>query len=273
MSTGVSWATEKWITVEGCSHESAGCGHSGKPVWCYAEYMEMLRCRKAGVEFVPWTAANAARNVRCLPEALREPFTWKKPQARVFVNDMADTFHALVPDAFIKQMFEVMVQCPRHQFLLLTKRIERAAALPGGPWSENIWLGTSVEDRKMLYRLEHLRNAPAAIKYLSFEPLKEDLGKVDFTGIHWVIVGGQSKPGYHDMDHAWAWSLYEQARAVGIAFYFKQSSALRAEQDIELIGPDGVGRIIREYPDVDRILGRPRQRSLFDLMAASGGAR
>src|SRR5918911_572945 len=182
MSTAISWTNETWNPATGCSRVSDGCRY------CYAEALSLRR----GWSTKPWTHNNARENVLLHHDRLRKPYTWKTPRM-VFVNSMSDLFHELIPDEFIAQVFAVMADLPRHTFQVLTKRPERAAAWPG-PWAPNIWMGTSVEDRRVLPRVDELRACAARLRFLSCEPLLGDLGPLDLTGIHWVIVGGESGP-------------------------------------------------------------------------------
>jgi protein gp37 len=156
--------------VTGCSRVSEGCRN------CYAEALSLQR----GWSRLPWTAGNAAANVVLHPERLRKPFSWKTPR-RVFINSMSDLFHERLSDRFIPQIFETMVLTP-HTYQCLPKRPERAATW-SGPWTDRIWLGASVENRKALGRLDALRASAALVRFLSVEPLLEDLGAIDLRGI------------------------------------------------------------------------------------------
>jgi protein gp37 len=161
---------------------------------------------------------------------------------------MSDLFHEAIPDGFIGEIFRVMNDCERHTFQILTKRPERAAAWPG-PWTSNIWQGTSIENRKSLTRLDAIRKCGAALCCVSFEPLLEDLGPLDLTGIDWIVVGGESGPGFRPMDHAWARSIRDQCVAAGIPFFFKQSSAPRREVRTQLVEADGRRTRWQQYPN------------------------
>lgn len=231
MGTLIRWTDAVWNPVTGCSKVSAGC------VNCYAERIS-LRFKRSEH---PWTHPFAAQNVKLHPERLKMPYTWRKPR-RVFVNSMSDLFHELVPDDFIAEVFAVMVDLPQHTFQILTKRPERMAAWPG-PWPANVWAGTSVEDRRVIGRIDQLRQCPAAVRFISFEPLIGAVGEVDLSGIHWAIVGGESGPGYRPMDVAWARELRDQCLDQEVAFFFKQSAGPRTEMAPEL---DGV--LWEQYP-------------------------
>lgn len=232
-----------WSPVSGCSHKSDGCS------FCYAEALSL----RFGWSKKPWTAVNARENVILHPERLQHPFKWRQPK-KVFVCSMADLFHELVPDDFIAQVFATMNALPHLTFQVLTKRTARLASWPG-PWTPNIWAGGTVEDRKALPRIDEVRRCGAAVHYLSFEPLLEDLGPLDLTGIHWAIIGGES--GKHisshperQMDHAWARSIRDQCVAASVAVWFKQSSGVRSETGTELIEVDGSRTTWRQFPRI-----------------------
>lgn len=247
MATLISWTDETWNPTTGCSHVSDGCRY------CYAETLSL----RFGWSKKSWTHNNAAENVVLHPERLHKPYTWKGPK-RVFVNSMSDLFHEHVPDDFIARVFAVMNDLPQHIFQVLTKRPERAATWPG-PWPSNIWMGTSVEDRRVVHRIDHLRLCQAQTRFLSCEPLLGDLGDIDLTGIHWVIAGGES--GLHirthserEMDHAWARRLRDLCLEASppVAFFFKQSSGIRTEMGTELIEEDGSTTTWREFPQTSQ---------------------
>lgn len=239
--TKISWTKVTWNPVSGCSKISEGCRH------CYAESLSL----RFGHTRAPWTAANVAANVRCHPDRLRQPYKLKDP-TRIFTNSMSDLFHDAIPDEFISRVFAVMQDLPQHTFQVLTKRPERAAAWDG-PWSPNIWMGTSIEDAKNLTRLESLRLCGAAVKFISAEPLLGPLEGLNLEGIGWVIVGGES--GFHMsreperwMDHAWARSIRDEALRTGSAYFFKQSSAVRTELGTALQHEDGSLWLWQQYP-------------------------
>jgi protein gp37 len=163
-------------------------------------------------------------------DCLGEPRAWKKP-ARIFVNSMSDSFHSGVPLGYIKQMFAVMNENPQHVFQVLTKRAKRLAEIAlQVEWSDNIWLGVTVENDRHLWRVEELRSIPAKVRFISFEPLLGDVGEIDFAGIDWAIVGGES--GWHarPMDPEWVLSIKSQCDEQGVLFYFKQWGGTRKKQ-------------------------------------------
>lgn len=225
--TGIEWTHvpgykgETWNPVRGCTKVSPGCKH------CYAEtFAERWR----GIPGHPY---KQGFDLRLVPEKLDEPLRAQKPRA-YFVNSMSDLFHEKVTQAFIRRLWSTMSRTPHHLFMVLTKRADRMQREVGltsfDPWSyplPNVWLGVSVEDRKHgLPRVDILRTIPAAVRFLSIEPLLEDLGEIDLTGIHWVIVGGESGPGARPFDFEWARRILAQCQAAGVAFFMKQAGSL-----------------------------------------------
>jgi len=188
-------------------------------------------------------------DLRLVPEKLTEPFTWRSPKL-VFVNSMSDLFQDDVPDEYIEAVCRVMAAAKWHTFQVLTKRSERLRKLLSGQLrfaadQAHIWWGVSVEDRKYgLPRVDHLRSAPAKIRFLSIEPLLEDLGDIDFSGISWVIVGGESGPGARPIERDWVVSIREQCKASGVPFFFKQWGGVRKVSN----GRELDGRTYDEYP-------------------------
>lgn len=244
MSTKISWTQETWNPTTGCDEVSAGCD------FCYARELT----KRYG-----WNDGNF-NQVILHPERLRKPFSWKQP-VRCFVNSMSDLFHKDVPDSFIQQVFDVMRQTPQHTYQILTKRPARMKLWHD--WPENVWAGTSVEDRRVIARIDHLRQTPAQTRFLSCEPLIGPLGAVDLTGIHWVIVGGES--GRH-MTHpsnprwmhmAWAREIRDQCAAAGIAFFFQQDSGPRTELRPYLVEDDGSHTVYHEYPETHPVSLQP----------------
>ena len=235
--TRISWADLTWNCISGCSKVSAGCD------MCYAETLSL----KYGWTKKPWVGENADENVTLKPHRIKEPYKLKEP-SRIFVNSMSDMFHPNVPDNYIAQIFDVMNDLPQHVFQILTKRPRRAARYPG-PWTDNIWQGTSIESKATLYRIDQLRQCQAKTRFLSLEPLLEPLGDMNLDGIHWVIVGGESGKGYRPMDHKWARDIRDQCVDLNIAYFFKQSAAPRTEMGIKLIEDDGSENIWNQFPD------------------------
>ncbi|MGQ9479788.1 DUF5131 family protein [Chloroflexus sp.] len=206
----IEWTEATWNPLTGCTKISPGCKH------CYAERMA-LRLRAMGVE--------KYRNGFTLtlhPDVLEEPLTWKKPRM-IFVNSMSDLFHKDVPLAFIHQVFDVMRRASWHQFQVLTKRAERLSELaPVIDWPKNVWMGVSVEHAGYTFRIDHLRQTNAHIKFLSLEPLLGPLPDLNLDDIDWVIVGGESGPHVRPMQAAWVRDIRDQCIRAGVPFFFKQ---------------------------------------------------
>ena len=209
-SSSIEWTELTWNPTTGCDKISAGCK------FCYAEVMSR-RLQAMGVE----KYADGFK-VRQHEAALAIPFGWKKP-AMVFVNSMSDLFHKDVPVKFIQEVFRVMNANPHLIFQVLTKRSERLAELREEfNWSQNIWMGVSVEDEKLVHRIDDLRKVPAAVRFLSCEPLIGPLRKMNLKGIDWVIVGGESGASPRPMDPEWAIDIRDQCEKHDVAFFFKQ---------------------------------------------------
>ncbi len=221
MSTGtaIEWTGVTWNPVTGCDTISPGCDH------CYArtlarrlKAMGQARYSRDGD---PRTSGPGFA-VTCHPAALALPYRWRAPRL-VFVNSMSDLFHARVPDDFIRRVFAVMAGTRRHTYQVLTKRPRRAARLAAAlPWPRNVWLGVSVETARYLPRADTLRAVPAAVRFISAEPLLGPLDGLALGGIGWVIAGGESGPGYRPPEAAWFRALRDQCAAAGVPFFFKQ---------------------------------------------------
>lgn len=208
--TKIEWTDVTWNPTTGCTKISAGCKH------CYAETMAH-RLKAMGVEKYEGGFSLAVHE-----SALDAPLKWSKPRT-VFVNSMSDLFHRDVPDEFISRVFEIMVQCPKHKFQVLTKRAGRLERLSRKlPWASNVWMGVSVEDSRQLPRIESLRSTDASVKFLSLEPLIGPLSDLKLDGIGWVIVGGESGPKARPMDASWAIEIRDNCIEAGVPFFFKQ---------------------------------------------------
>ncbi|MDX2199948.1 MAG: phage Gp37/Gp68 family protein [Phycisphaerae bacterium] len=226
----IEWTDATWNPVRGCTKISPGCAH------CYAStFAERFR----GVPGHPY---EQGFDLRLVPEKLEEPLRWSKPRL-IFVNSMSDLFHDDVPDSYILKCVQVMRRADWHTYQVLTKRSERLLAMLCGPLRDacrdsHIWWGVSVENRKHgLPRLNQLRQTPAAVRFLSIEPLLEDLGQIDLSQIAWVIVGGESGAGARPMDQTWVASIRDQCRAASVPFFFKQWGGVRkGERGRELDG-------------------------------------
>jgi len=206
----IEWTESTWNPVTGCTKISLGCKN------CYAERMAK--------RLLAMGQPNYAKGFKLATHdhVLELPLKWKKPQT-VFVNSMSDLFHKDVREDFIQKVFDVMNRAPWHTFQVLTKRAERLAELSDRlPWSKNIWMGVSIEDDKYRHRIDCLRYAESAVKFISFEPLIGAVGKVNLRNIDWAIVGGESGPGARYMDPIWVTDLRDQCVKQKVPFFFKQ---------------------------------------------------
>lgn len=238
--SSIEWTQHTWNPVTGCTKVSPGCKH------CYAEVMAH-RLKAMGA-----TGYESGFELALHPSRLNQPLQRKAPTT-YFVNSMSDLFHEGVPDAFIEEVLAVCAATPRHTYQVLTKRSERLPAFfASRNCPSNVWLGVSVEDRRYgVPRIEHLRQVRAAVRFLSVEPLLEDLGKLDLRGLHWVIVGGESGAKARPMHSDWAENVRRQALAQGVAFFFKQWGAWGADgvrRDKKRNGRMLAGRVWDEYP-------------------------
>ena len=233
----IEWTDATWNPVRGCTKISPGCKH------CYAEtFAERFR----GVKGHPY---EQGFDLRLVPQKLTEPFSWRSPKL-VFVNSMSDLFQPGVPDEYAEAVSSVMVKADWHTYQVLTKRSDRLNELLNGRLGfaaerNHIWWGVSVEDRKYgLPRIEDLRNSPAGVRFLSVEPLLEDLGEMNLSGINWVIVGGESGPGARPIQKEWVIAIREQCQAARVPFFFKQWGGKRKAR----YGRELDGRTYDEYP-------------------------
>jgi protein gp37 len=209
--SSIEWTELTWNPTTGCSKVSSGCKY------CYAEVMTK-RLTAMGVT----KYEDGFNKVRIHPDTLQTPYTWRKPKV-VFVNSMSDLFHKDVPLSFIQQVFKVMNDNPQHIFQVLTKRSERLKGIEGVlNWTSNIWMGVSVEDEKVINRIDDLRATGAMIKFLSCEPLLGPLPNLRLDNIDWVIVGGESGHKARKMEEAWVTDIQQQCEVSKVAFFFKQ---------------------------------------------------
>jgi protein gp37 len=225
--TTIEWTERTWNPVTGCSKVSQGCKH------CYAE--------RIADRF--WGQREFTQ-VQLHPERLSHPARVRRP-SMFFVNSMSDLFHPEVPLEFISKVFDVMGACEHHTFQVLTKRSERLAEVaPSIVWPRNVWMGVSVEDERVISRIDHLRDVPAAIRFLSLEPLLGPLNALNLSGIHWVIVGGESGPGARPMEASWVRAIRRQCRAADVPFFFKQWGGVFKKQSGRTLD----GRSYNEFP-------------------------
>jgi len=251
INSHIEWTDATWNPVRGCTKISPGCKH------CYAEtFAERFR----GVKGHPY---EQGFDLRLVPEKLTEPFLWRSPSL-VFVNSMSDLFHEDVPDEYIEMVCRVMTTAKWHTFQVLTKRSARLRDLLRGRLrfaaeQEHIWWGVSVEDRKYgLPRISHLQAAPGRVRFLSIEPLLEDLGDFDLSHINWAIVGGESGPGARPMLEEWVVSIRDLCAEARVPFFFKQWGGVRKKRN----GRSLQGRTYDEYPTRVRMQIPERSRCL-----------
>src|SRR5262245_52876108 len=208
--SSIEWTESTWNPLTGCTKISPGCKH------CYAERMALRLQAMGQANYVNGFTLTLHEN------ALELPLRWKKPQT-IFVNSMSDMFHQRVPRDFIVRAFDVMGRAYWHRFQILTKRAERLAFIsPDLCWSENVWMGVSVENDSYSYRIDYLRETDAAIKFLSLEPLLGPLNHLNLNSVDWVIVGGESGPRARPMQPEWVRSIRDQCLNANIPFFFKQ---------------------------------------------------
>lgn len=238
VQSAIEWTNATWNPVRGCTKISAGCKN------CYAErFAERFRG-------VPGHPFEQGFDIRLVPEKLAEPLKWKEPRM-IFVNSMSDLFHDRVPDSFIEQVVRVMLLARWHTFQVLTKRGDRLQQMLNGPLkfaakAKNIWWGVSVENKRDgVPRIKCLERANVAVRFLSVEPLLEDVGQLNLKGISWVIVGGESGPRSRPMKVEWVRSLREQCHQAGVAFFFKQWGGVRKKAT----GRQLDGKTYSEFPE------------------------
>ena len=237
----IEWTDATWNPVRGCTKVSAGCAH------CYAEtFAERWR----GIKGHPF---EFGFDLRLVPEKLSDPLKWSNSR-RIFVNSMSDLFHEDIPEAYIAKVAAVMRIADWHIYQVLTKRPARLekllkGRLRGAAAAPHIWWGVTVENRKHgLPRIDALRRTGAAMKFLSIEPLLEDLGPIDLTGIDWVIVGGESGPGARPLEQEWVTPIQQQCQEKGIPFFFKQWGGVQKSR----FGRELNGRTYSEFPKTTR---------------------
>lgn len=239
--TSIEWTDATWNPVSGCTKVSAGCD------FCYAE---RIAERFRGVPGHPF---ENGFDLTLRLHKLREPLAWKTPK-RIFVNSMSDLFHKAIPRGFIDAVFDTMEAAPWHVFQVLTKRSslmrnyvnQRYGSV--APTPDHIWLGVSIENRGSLTRLLHLKQTRPTVRFVSFEPLLEDLGTLELAGIHWAIAGGESGPHARAIDRAWVRSLRDQCRQQDVAFFFKQWGGIRPKSRGNRLD----GRQWLQYPQLRR---------------------
>jgi protein gp37 len=239
--SSIEWTEATWNPVTGCDRISTGCDH------CYAltlaKRLKAMGATKYQNDGDPRTSGPGFA-VTTHAAALEQPYRWRSPRV-VFVNSMSDLFHARVPLAFIKDVFAVMADTPQHTYQVLTKRAIRARRLVDElDFPPNMWLGVSVESSYYFHRIDELRRIPAAVRFLSCEPLLGRLDGINLDGIGWVIAGGESGPNYRPMDITWARDIRDSCVGADVPFFFKQWGG----RTPKLLGRELDGRTWDEYP-------------------------
>ncbi len=245
-NSAIEWTEATWNPVTGCTKISPGCK------FCYADRMAK-RLKAMGQQ--------RYRNGFLLtlqPDVLDVPLRWKRPRV-IFVNSMSDLFHEDVPFDFIRDCFNVMQTASQHTFQVLTKRPERVADLADAlPWPENVWMGTSVENANYTWRVHELRKVPAQVRFLSVEPLVGPIPRLPLSGIHWVIVGGESGPGARPMEKDWVTQIRDRCLRRCVPFFFKQWGGVHKSKTGRLLD----GRTWDEMPQIKRGGNGKAKRSL-----------
>lgn len=230
--TKIEWTESSWNPITGCSPISPGCAH------CYAARFAKRLQAMGNPRY------KNAFEVTIHEDLINAPLSWKKPQM-IFVNSMSDLFHDDVPTEIIKRIFDTMNKAPAHTFQVLTKRAERLAELaPELQWSDNIWMGVSIENQDMIFRSDLLRQTDAHIKFISAEPLLSSLDGLNLEGIDWLIVGGESGPGCRPMKKEWVLDLKNLCEATDTAFFFKQWGGINKKKAGSLLD----GKMYKDYP-------------------------
>ena len=233
-ATKIEWTEMTWNPVTGCKKVSQGCKH------CYAERMAKRLHAMGALRYANEFEPTLHEDLIHLPRG------WRRPRL-IFVNSMSDLFQEDVPLEFIRRVFDRMTACPQHTFQILTKRGERLAELASDlPWPRNIWMGVSVETVRVVDRIRHLQGVPAAVRFLSCEPLIGPLDALPLQGIQWVIVGGESGPRARPMRPEWVFSILDQCRIAGVPFFFKQWGGVRKDRT----GRQLHGRTFDEMPAI-----------------------
>jgi protein gp37 len=231
--SAIEWTEATWNPVTGCDRVSPGCAH------CYALDLA-ARLKRFGQAKYQIDGARASSGpgfaVTLHRQTLDVPLRWKKPRV-IFVNSMSDLFHEEVPLDFIQEIFDVMSRAERHVFQILTKRHERLLELaPLLPWPPNVWMGVSIENRRFVHRADYLRGVPAAVKFISAEPLLGPLEDLDLEGIDWLIAGGESGPKHRPVKEEWLIDLRDMCLDAEVPFFFKQWGGLRPKSGGRLLG-------------------------------------
>lgn len=233
-NTSIEWTEATWNPVTGCNKVSQGCKN------CYAERMAKRLTAMGNPRYTNGFQVTLHHDLVDLP------YRWKKPR-KVFVNSMSDLFHEDVPLEFIQKVFKTMRETPQNTYQILTKRAQRLSELSNQlEWAPNIWIGTSVEDESVMFRIDYLRQVDAHVRFLSCEPLLGPLNHLNLDNIHWVIVGGESGPGSRPMAAEWVRNIRDTCKEQNVAFFFKQWGGVQKHR----YGRELDNEIYDEYPSI-----------------------
>lgn len=232
-NSNIEWTDSTWNPVTGCTKVSPGCAH------CYAE-----RFAKR-LQLMGQSRYRNGFRLTLHRDLIDEPLRWQKRRL-VFVNSMSDLFHEDIPFSFIRRVFDTMNRATRHTFQILTKRAELLAEYAQNlTWTSNIWVGVSVENSKFVWRIDYLRKVPAAVRFLSVEPLLGPIPQLPLTGMHWVIVGGESGPKARPMKPTWVREIRDRCDTANVPFFFKQWGGVNKKANGRTLD----GRIWNQYPE------------------------
>ena len=251
--SSIEWTEATWNPTTGCDRTSPGCDN------CYAltlaRRLKAMGNPKYQRDGDPLTSGPGFK-LTMHSDQLALPHRWKTPRV-IFVNSMSDLFHPDVTDDFIRDVFQVMADTPRHTYQVLTKRAQRLSKMaPSLPWPKNVWMGVSVESDRYSFRANHLRKVPAAVRFISAEPLLGPVANLDLTGINWVIAGGESGPGARPMHPSWAKDLRDRCKFEDVAFFFKQWGAWAPNGEPGAVPVTIEGVLLDEMPRA-RVPGAP----------------
>lgn len=236
-NSNIEWTEATWNPVTGCTKVSEGCRH------CYAHTMAKRLHAMGNPRYTN------GFNVTLHHDLIDAPLKWKKSR-KIFVNSMSDLFHKDVPLEFIQKVFLTMQEASWHTYQVLTKRADRLLELSTDlPWPDNVWQGVSVEDERVVDRIDFLRQVPAKVRFLSIEPLIGPINNLNLEGIHWVIVGGESGPGARPMDSDWVRSIRDQCKEQNVAFFFKQWGGVQKHRHGRTLDD----QTYDEYPEVQLV--------------------
>jgi protein gp37 len=223
-NSSIEWTDATWNPVTGCTKVSPGCKH------CYAERLARRLQAMGNPRY------RNAFEMTLHPDQIELPLKWRQPR-RIFVNSMSDLFHEDVPDAFIECVFETMRRASWHVFQILTKRAERLAEMATQlRWPRNVWQGVSTESEEYVYRIKLLRQVPAAVRFVSVEPMLGRIKRLPLRGIHWVIVGGESGPNFRRINPDWVREIRDQCLTANVPFFFKQWGGFRPKSGGRRLG-------------------------------------